>query len=98
MVVKKSDIVVSTAGRDKDKVFFVLEEDGQFAYIANGRERKIESPKRKKLKHLQLISKSEGRAAEKLRSGDRLTNSELRKALADVQPVPDGERGGMLNG
>lgn len=95
MIVKKSDIVVSTAGRDKDKVFFVLKEDGIFAYLANGKERKIESPKRKKLKHLQLVSESESRAAEKLRSGDRLTNSELRKALTGIKVEQNGERGGM---
>ena len=47
MVVEKSDIVVSRAGRDKGKIFFVLEEDGTFAYLANGKERKIETPKKK---------------------------------------------------
>ena len=63
-MIKKSDIVVSTAGRDEGKLFFVMEEDGEFAYLANGRERKIESPKKKKIKHLQFISESECRAAE----------------------------------
>ena len=48
-----------------------MEEDGEFAYLANGRERKIESPKKKKIKHLQFISESECRAAEKLRSGEK---------------------------
>ena len=95
MAVRKSDIVVSTAGHDKDKLFFVMEEDGEFAYLANGKERKIEKPKKKKLKHLQLVSESESRAAEKLRSGEKLTNSELRKALAAEAAVRNGERGGM---
>lgn len=61
MVVEKSDIVVSRAGRDKGKIFFVLEEDGTFAYLANGKERKIETPKKKKLKHLQFVSESDCR-------------------------------------
>ncbi len=95
MVVEKSDIVVSRAGRDKGKIFFVLEEDGTFAYLANGKERKIETPKKKKLKHLQFVSESDCRAAEKLRSGEKLTNSELRKALASFERGRAGEVGGM---
>ncbi len=93
-MIKKSDIVVSTAGRDEGKLFFVMEEDGEFAYLANGRERKIESPKKKKIKHLQFISESECRAAEKLRSGEKLTNSEIRRALSSVDRQ-NGDEGGM---
>ena len=95
MAVSRSDIVVSTAGRDKDKVFFVLSEDGEFAYLADGKERKLEKPKKKRLKHLQLVSESDCRAAAKLRSGEKLTNSELRKALAEFRSVRHGEKGGM---
>ena len=95
MTVKKSDVVMATAGRDKDKVFFVVDEDEDFVYLANGRERKIENPKRKKVKHLQLMNVKDCRAAEKLRSGEKLTHSELRKALASVMSAPDGEQGGM---
>ena len=93
-MIKKSDIVVSTAGRDEGKLFFVMEEDGEFAYLANGRERKIESPKKKKIKPLQFISESECRAAEKLRSGEKLTNSEIRRALSSVDRQ-NGDEGGM---
>jgi len=95
MTVKRSDVVVATAGRDKNKFFFVVDEDESFVYLANGRERKIENPKRKKIKHLQLVNTKDCRAAEKLRCGERPTNSELRKALASVTPASDGESGGM---
>ena len=46
-------IVKSAAGRDKSRFFVVLAlEDGGFAYIADGRLRKTEKPKKKKLIHL----------------------------------------------
>lgn len=47
-------VVKSAAGRDKNRFFVVLalEEDGVYAYIADGRLRKTEKPKKKKLIHL----------------------------------------------
>ena len=87
-----SDIVVSLAGHDKGEIFLVLEEDGDFAYLANGRSRKIENPKRKKVKHLRKAGAAEGRTAEKLRGGETLTNSELRKTLAAFAAADFGEQ------
>ncbi len=40
------------AGRDKGGFFIVLDTDAEYAYIADGRRRKVEHPKRKKLIHL----------------------------------------------
>lgn len=45
-------VVKSAAGRDSERFFVVLDTDGEFALIADGRLRKVEKPKRKKFKHL----------------------------------------------
>ena len=46
----------SIAGHDKTEVYVVIREDGDAVYLANGRKnRTVTSPKRKKLKHVQLI-------------------------------------------
>ena len=45
-------IVKATAGRDKEGFFIIKEIDGKFAYIVNGKQRKVDSPKKKKLIHL----------------------------------------------
>ena len=50
MEITKSDIVLSVAGRDRGKLFYVLETDGVYVLVANGKERRLEHPKRKKLK------------------------------------------------
>ena len=52
MSIVKGSIVKATAGRDKDNFFIVLDTDEKFAIIADGKRRKIEHPKRKKLIHL----------------------------------------------
>jgi ribosomal protein L14E/L6E/L27E len=77
-----ADVVVSTAGRDRDQLFYVLETDGTYLMLIDGKGRTIEKPKRKKIKHTKKVLRSETRVAEKLRSGDKVLNSELRRDLA----------------
>jgi large subunit ribosomal protein L14e len=82
MEISKADIVLSLAGHDREQVFFVVDTDGVWAWLADGRGRKLEKPKRKKLKHVRFVSRTDSRVAEKLRSGDKVLNSELRRELA----------------
>ena len=77
-----SDVVKATAGRDRDKLFYVIDMDGQFLLLANGKDRPLDRPKRKKCKHVQKVLRSETRVAHKLRCGDKVLNSELRRDLA----------------
>lgn len=84
MDIAKSNIVKSTAGRDAGKFFFVLETQGDFLLLADGKARRVESPKRKRQKHVELVGESHSLVAEKIRSSEKITNSELRKAIAAI--------------
>ena len=77
-----ADVVLSTAGRDAGNLFYVLETDETWLSLVNGKDRSIEKPKRKKCKHVRKVLRSETRVAEKLRAGDKVLNSELRRDLA----------------
>ena len=77
-----SDVVVSTAGHDQGEIFYVIGMDDQFLYLANGKDRTLDKPKRKKRKHVQKVLRSETRVVEKLIHGDKVLNSELRRDLA----------------
>ena len=77
-----SDVVVSTAGHDQGEIFYVIATDDQFLYLANGKDRTLDKPKRKKRKHVQKVLRSETRVAQKIASGDKVLNSELRRDLA----------------
>ena len=77
-----SDVVLSTAGRDQGKWFYVIDEDPIYLTLANGKDRTLEKPKRKKRKHTQKVLRSETRVAGKIRAGDKVLNSELRRDLA----------------
>ena len=77
-----SDVVVSRAGRDEGKWFYVIGEDQDFLLLANGKDRPLDKPKRKKRKHVEKVLRSETRVADKLRCGDKVLNGELRRDLA----------------
>ena len=82
MDISKSDIIESLAGRDKGKFFYVIDTEDNYVLIADGKGRKLENPKRKKLKHVRRVSRTETRVALKIQNGDKVLNSELRRDLA----------------
>ena len=77
-----SDVVLATAGRDAGQWFYVIDADPVFLLLANGKDRTLDKPKRKKRRHVQMVLRSETRVAGKLISGDKVLNSELRRDLA----------------
>ena len=77
-----ADVVIATAGREKGKLFYVLNVDDQYLLLGNGKDRTLEQPKRKKRRHVEKVLRSETRVAEKLRLGDKVLNGELRRDLA----------------
>ena len=77
-----SDVVISTAGRDCGSLFYVIGIEEDYLLLSDGRGRTLEKPKRKKRKHTKAVLRSETRVAAKLRCGDKVLNSELRRDLA----------------
>ena len=77
-----ADVVMSLAGRDAGKLFYVIASDETYLTLVNGKDRSLEKPKKKKRKHAKKVLRSETRVAEKLRAGDKVLNSELRRDLA----------------
>lgn len=50
-------LATSKAGHDKDAVYVIIQEDGEYIYAADGRGRTTKRPKRKNKKHIQIIKK-----------------------------------------
>lgn len=56
MEAKTGMIVKSTAGRDQGLFMVITAIEGDFAFIADGRIRKLLHPKKKRIKHLKLTN------------------------------------------
>ncbi len=78
---RSSDIVFSLAGHDNGREYVVLKTDGSFAWLVDGKTRKLTNPKRKKLKHLCLGKMGTPELADALNAG-KTTDSAIRKELA----------------
>lgn len=74
-------IVYSKAGHDKGNLFMTLSVEGGYALIADGKTRRIEKPKRKKLIHLQRTNKIIEL------SSLELSNSRVRKIIAEYNSL-----------
>lgn len=94
MEADKSSLIVSKAGRDKGQLFYVIDADEQYVYLADGKSRRLEKPKRKKRKHVEQVPRTESRIAEKIRNGEKVLNSELRKELASFGQKQSQNQGG----
>lgn len=71
----KGELVVCTAGREKDRLMCVTEFDGKYVYVCDGKERTLNNPKRKNPKHVVKTGKC---ISDSMFSTDRA----LRKALS----------------
>ena len=76
MDISIGSLVYSRVGRDKGTLFLVIATDGEFAYLTDGDTRRLEKPKKKKLKHINKTN-----TVLEL-DFENLTDSAVRKALA----------------
>jgi len=94
MEIAATNIIRSGAGRDKGKLFVVLAAEGEYLLLADGKSRKVETPKRKKRRHVFFVTEDHTELATKIRREEKVTNSELRRTLAmyreEVHPDQEG--------
>lgn len=77
MNIQIGSIVKACAGRDRDSYFVAVELHDGFVKIADGKERKLEKPKLKNMKHIS--------PTRKMIDIKELTNKKLRKILMEFQ-------------
>ena len=83
-------VVCSKQGRDQGRLFVVLEVvDENYVLMADGVTRRLDHPKRKKVKHLHAKPVLLEEIAGKLKEGKPFLNSDLSKALKRVETEKD---------
>ena len=75
-------VVKSLNGRDKNKYFCVIDKQGDYVLYCNGCARKLEKPKRKKIKHVQVTRV-------KLQTEILQVNKHIKKALTGLNIVEE---------
>ena len=78
---EKGTVVVSTAGKDQGIAMVVWSVEDRVVYVVNGREHRLEHPKRKNPRHLRALGVT-------VADSDMETNRTLRRALATATASP----------
>ncbi|MCD7778778.1 MAG: KOW domain-containing RNA-binding protein [Clostridiales bacterium] len=74
-------MVYSKNGRDKGEAFIIVGIEGDYLLLADGKRRKLEKPKRKKMIHVQKVNKVDGDIKNKIENNMYLLDSDLRSSL-----------------
>ena len=76
------NLAASLAGHDKNQIFIIIREDDEYVYLCDGRLKKLDNPKRKNKKHIQIIKKgTDAELAAKLAKGEAVRDEEIKRTI-----------------
>ena len=84
---KLGQIVFSKSGRDKGMAFIIVQVSGEFLHLSDGHIRKLEKPKKKKIKHVQKTNFIDDDVRIKLEEKSYLLDSDIRKSIKNFKEV-----------
>ena len=85
----------SKAGHDKDTIYVIIKEDTEYVWLADGKIKTVEKPKKKRKKHIQVIRyfyNEEMRFA--LSEGKKVSDLEIVMVLKDYKKQQMSDTGG----
>ena len=81
--IKKGFIVRSLLGHDKNEIFVVITVDHNLVYLANGKNKSVDNPKKKNIKHVEYLNYSE--ELSQLLDSNKLNNSHIIRVLKNYR-------------
>lgn len=76
-------LVRAVAGKEAGKYYVILKAESEYVYLSDGKRRKAELPKKKKLKHIAFVGYYDKCITEECLSGNRITNKMVKRAISD---------------
>ena len=75
----------SIAGHDHNNIYVIIDADDEYVYLVDGKIRKVNNPKKKKLKHVQLIKRPDDTIACRINNNVALSNEDIKYAIKNIQ-------------
>lgn len=75
------ELAVSMSGHDKGSIYVIMKEEAKEVYLADGRLKTVEKPKRKNKKHIQIIKKLPKEITEVFVQKEDFRNEEIKRAI-----------------
>lgn len=73
-------LAVSRSGHDKDSIYVIVKEEADMVYLADGKLKPLEKPKKKNRKHIQVIKKLPKEITEVF-TQENFRNEEIKRAI-----------------
>lgn len=81
----EGQVVEVSSGRDIGRFFFIIKiVDHEYVLISDGKKRKLDKPKLKKVKHLKRYDVINNKIKSKIKSGQEITDAFLRAELTKL--------------
>lgn len=74
---KPVGLVRSLAGHDKEELYIIISDQGEYVYLSDGLRRPLDKQKRKNKKHLQVIGVRDEELEKRLAGGGALRDFEI---------------------
>lgn len=71
---------VASAGHDTGKCYVIFHMDSEYVYLVDGKIRTLDRPKKKKIKHIKMLSQFNQELAEKVKN-KTAKNEEIKRAI-----------------
>lgn len=84
-------VVLSKAGRDRNNLYVIVRQINEdYVLLANGNTKSIKVPKKKKLKHLNILEYSDDEIISSIKSCDKSTDLKIKRFLKLKGIVKEG--------
>ncbi|MGN1156234.1 MAG: hypothetical protein ACI4TK_08665 [Agathobacter sp.] len=74
-------LAISKSGHDKDHLYVIVREDAEFVYLADGKLKTVEHPKKKNKKHIQIIKQIPEEVAPLICKKEEFLDLEIKRAI-----------------
>lgn len=80
----KGFMAKSLSGHDKGTIYFIIEDDEKYLYLADGRLKKKDKPKKKKRKHVQIIKNENSLLYRKIQDNQSISDDEIKYEIKQL--------------
>ncbi|KAB1434442.1 KOW domain-containing RNA-binding protein [Candidatus Galacturonibacter soehngenii] len=74
-------LALSKAGHDKGDLYVIARVNRDYVYLVNGENHSFEKPKKKNVKHIQIIKHIDESLQKKLKENSKIQNEEVKRVI-----------------
>ena len=89
---KIGEFAKSKAGHDKEEIFIIINKEEEYVYLVDGKSRILDKPKKKKIKHIQVINQIDEELQRKLETNLILRDEDIKRAIKSYKQKIGGRQ------